>query len=178
MDCGVDELGAVQHRPCADAWRQDAVDLLDLGVRGCRHGSAVPPDQHQRGAEDYLLAVHTCAAGSQLASERDLRDVLDPHRHRPTCRNDDVLDLAEVLDPPAHADHVAFAVALDVVGTPADIVGFNRADDLAEREPIGDKTHRIGVYMVLLHIAADCVGTCDPWHGPHLRSDDPVLNRP
>ena len=82
VDRGIDELGAIEHRLRADARRERPIDLLDLGVRRRRHGSAVAADQHQRSAENDLASVHACAAGSELASERNLGNVLDAYRHR------------------------------------------------------------------------------------------------
>jgi hypothetical protein len=102
--------------------------IHDRGVRR-RHGSAVAPDQHQRGAEHHLPPF-TLALPVSLAAERDLRDVLI---HAGTAH---VLwrcpDLAEVLDALYDADH-APSPLLDKQNP--HIVGFNRADDLAEGEP-------------------------------------------
>ncbi len=157
--------------------RERAIDLLDLGVRRRRHGSAVAPDQHERGAENDFAPVHACAPSSELASQCDLGDVLDAYRHRPTRCDDSVLDVRQALDAAAGAHDVAFAVSLDIIRAPADIVGFDRFYDLAERNPIGDQACRIGLHLVLLDVAADGIGAGHTGHGLHLRPDDPILDR-
>src|SRR5207245_1035725 len=91
--------------------------------------------------------------------------------------HDDVADVGQVLDPPAGAHDVTLAVALDVVGPAADIVGLDGAGDLAEREPVSDQSRRVRLDPILLDVAADRVGAGNAGAGLHLRADDPILDR-
>src|SRR5262249_15810897 len=124
-----------------------------------------------------LASVDAGAAAAKLAANHDLGDIVDANRHRAAGGDDDVSDLGAAFDATGGADYVAFAVALNVVGTAADIVCFDRLHDRLERQPVGGKPHRVRLDLELLDEAADSVGAGDPRHAAHLRSNDPVLNR-
>ena len=70
-DRRVDELRAVEHGLGADVRRQRCCAIsLHLRIDGGGDGAAVGADQHQRRADDDLLAVLAGAAGAQLAARR------------------------------------------------------------------------------------------------------------
>ena len=100
---------------------------VDLGVDSGRHGAAVAADQHQRRADNDLVAVLAGAAGADFAADRHLGDVADPHRNAAARADDDVADVAEVFEASAGAHGDAFAVALDNAGAAAGVVGFDGA---------------------------------------------------
>jgi hypothetical protein len=168
---------ASTHCPRAYARRECQVDVLDLRIGRRRDGAAVTADERQSGAQDHLAFVDARAAGSQLTSHRHPCEVLDAHRNPAAGGDADVTDLVKALDPAGGAHNVAFAVALDVIGAAARIVGFDRIDDLAESNAIADETSRIGLDPVLLDIAADGVGAGNAGDGLHLWPYDPVLDR-
>ncbi len=171
----IDEFGAAEHRPCADAGRERPVDILDFCIRRSRDGAAVAADEHQGGAQHHLVAVHTCAACPKFATHGDLCQV--PHAHRDAAaRGDgDLLDLGEARDQAIGPHHATLAVAFDVICAAAVVVRLDRVDDLAEGNAVSDEARRIGFDPVLLDIAPDSIRTRNARHGPHLRTNDPVL---
>ena len=110
-----------------------------LAVDRGGHRPAVAADQHQRGADHDLLPVVAGAAGAQLAPDRDLGDVLHPHRHAAAGGDDDLADLLHVLDPPGGAHDIPLAVALDIARAAAGVVALQRLDDVAERQAERDR---------------------------------------
>src|SRR5262249_9623656 len=80
------------------------------------------------------------------------------------------------LDPAGGTHHVTLAVLLDGRGTPTEVIGFDSPGDVCERNPQCDQLRRVGLDMVLLHVAADSIDSGDAWHALELRSDDPVLH--
>ncbi len=107
---------------------------------------------------------------------RDIRDVLDPQRHAAPCRDDDLADFVDIFDPPARPHDDALAIALDIIGAAAHIIGLDRGDDILEGKAIADQLGRIRLHLVLLHISADRVGASQALHALHLRTNDPILN--
>ena len=123
------------------------------------------------------MPVETGAAGAQLTPDRHLGQILHPQRCVATGGDDDLTDLGDILDAAGGPHHIILAVAFDVIRTAAGIVGLHRPDDVGERDAIGDRFGRIRRDLILLDIAADGIGAGDTRHRPHLRADDPVLDR-
>ena len=81
------------------------------------------------------------------------------------------------LDAAVDAHDVALAVVLDVAGAAADVVRLERLDDVARTSGRADELRRVGLDVVLLHVAADRIDAGDALHALELRADDPVLHR-
>src|SRR5262245_38908307 len=177
IDCGIHELGPIEHRSRTDTWRQSLIDFNDLCVGGCRYGATIAADQHQRRAEHHLVSVDARAACPQLAANRYGGNIFYPNWNGAAGTNYDVLDFGEAFDPPASTHHISFPVAFDIISATAKIVGLDGPKNVIERKLISDQARRIGLDLVLLHIAADCVSTGDSCYSLHLRPDDPVLHR-
>ena len=84
---------------------------------------------------------------------------------------------SSVLDAAGGAHDVRLAVVLDVAGAGADVVALERLDHVVERQAVADELHRVGLHVILLHVAADRVDAGDALHALELRADDPVLHR-
>src|SRR6266478_2122072 len=132
-------------------------------------------DEHQGGAQHHLVAVHACAACPKFAAHGDLCHVPHAHRDAAAGGDGDLLDLGEACDQAVGPHHVTLAVPFDVICAAAVVVRFNRVDDLAEGNAVSDEARRIGFDPILLDIAPDGVRTGNARHGPHLRTNDPVL---
>ena len=123
------------------------------------------------------MPVEAGAAGAQFAPDRHLGQVLHPQRRVATGGDDDLADLGDILDAAGGSHDIILAVALDIVRAAAGIVGLHRLDDVGERDAIGDRLGRIRRDLILLDVTADGVGAGDTCYHPHLRADDPVLDR-
>jgi len=78
------------------------------------------------------VAVFAGAASSQFTADGDGGNVADANRYAISRRNHHVADVGDVFKPAAGADHDALAIALDRAGATAQIIGFQRMDDISE----------------------------------------------
>src|SRR5262249_55523910 len=115
-------------------------------------------------------------AGAGSLADRSAGRVAHAHRHAAAGGDDDRAELLDIFEASAGAHHDAFAVALDVAGAAADIVGFNGLGDIGEGQAERDQFRRFGIDLVLFEVAADRVHAGDARHHLDLRPDDPVLH--
>ncbi len=176
LDGCIDQEGAVENRLGVNARRQRLVDLLHFGVDGSRDRAAVAANQHQGSADHHLLPVLRGRAGAHLPADRHLGNVPHPDRNATAGGHDHVADLLHALQASGRAHHIALAVALDIAGAAADVVGLDRIGHVLKRQPKPDQLRRIGLNVILLHVAADRVDAGHVRHAFELWADDPVLH--
>jgi hypothetical protein len=173
---GVHELGAVEHGFEFNAGRQGAAHLVDFGINGGRDGAAIAANQHERCADDHLVAVLAGAAGPNFTADRHLGNVADTYRHRTSCADNNIANVLEIFEPSTGAHGNPFTVALDDAGATADVIGFNRASDVAEGQAQGDQLRGIRLNLVLLDVAADGIDAGHAHDALDLRPDHPILH--
>ena len=81
-----------------------------------------------------------------------------------------------MTEPAAGAHDVGLAVVFDVAGAGADVVALQGLDEIVEGDAVSRQAARIGLHLVLLHVAADRVDAGDAFDALELRADDPVLH--
>lgn len=137
----------------------------------------VVPVTHLDGAHDRVaVAVEVHGTAADVGSQRHVADVahqnggavhVRAHRH--------VLEIGDVLDVADSLHHVlGFRVLHDAA---ADVVvaASNRADDLAERQIVGEQPVRIDVHLVLPDETTNHRDVGNAGHGLELVADVPVL---
>ncbi len=182
--------GAVVERHQLDAGRQRSVgiDLCDFGL-DARHdvvGVQRAVHDHDR-RDDVVFEVAPGLAEPRHVADIDLRDVLDRHRHAVGLRQDDVLDVADLvaLRQVVGAAAVDEADAADIDrllaetdGAAADIeVGIaDRADDLGQRDAVGIELVQVDLDLEFLGGAAPGIDLHHAGNGQQPALDDPVLD--
>ena len=177
LDRGVDQLRAVQHRLDLDMRRQALADVAHLGIHGGGHRAAVVAEEHERRAHDHFLAVFAGAAGAQLTAQADRGHVADMDGRALPRADDDAGDLLLVGDAAVGPHDIGFALVFDVPGAGADVVAFQRFNDVLERQPVGHELHRVRLHVILLDIPANGIDARHSLDVLELRADDPILHR-
>src|SRR4029450_4999490 len=101
----------------------------------------------------------------------------DPHGPSAVAADRDLADLRDVEDLPGRANEILLARVLDVARPDVLVVAGECREDVAEGEPVGDESLRIGSDVELLLVAADGVDVGGARDGAELRADGPVRHR-
>ena len=88
LDGGVDQAGAVKHRPDQQVRRQGARDLFQADIHRGGNRPAVLPDPHHGGTDDDLLPAFGCGSESHFLSHADGGDVRNQYRRAASGRDD------------------------------------------------------------------------------------------
>src|SRR5207249_11804859 len=112
-----------------------------------------------------------------VTAEVNARDVLDVNRRTVLHLEDDVLNVLNFFDISAAADEILSR--RDFQRTPAHIrvAVLYRADDLAQRNVIGDERVRIEIHLELLYEVAERRDFCNACHRDKRVAQIPTLNR-
>ena len=177
LDGGVDQLGAVQYRLGLDVRRQALADVGHFGLNGGGDRAAVLAQEHERRAHHHFCPVFAGTAGAQFAAQADRRHVADVDGCALPCAHHNAGNLRLIGNAAVGPHNIGFALVFDIPGTGADVIAFQRLNDLLEREPIGHELHGVGLHVILLDVAPNGVNACHPLDVLELRADNPILHR-
>ncbi len=174
------QAGAIVVGLDLDAGGQGAVaiDLLDLGLDACNHLIGLQgPVHHHDGGDHVVLVVASGFAQPWREADLDLGDILDLHRYAIVLRQDDILDILDVLDQPDPANIDRLLAEVDRAPAHVDIGVAERRDHLWQRDVVGLQLVQVGVDVVFLGRAAPAHHLHHARHGLQPPLQHPVLQR-
>ncbi len=175
-ECLIDELGAVVNGRCRHAVGQRI--LQDLERLGDTVGdfATVLADEHEYRAHDNLATVLRGCASAQLAPYTDVCEIRNAQRHAVLRRDDDILDIVEILSLPGDTHEPLRPVVLDETRAAVVVVRTQCRGKVVVTEPVGQQLARVRRYKNFLLKATDRIDLDNPWHAQQLRTDDPVVH--
>ena len=178
VDGAVDEARAVVRGHDADAGRQTGLQLLDLVFDAQGDGERVFTVPHHDDAPGDLVAVLFVDAAAELRAELDGGDVLDVDGDAVVFLDDDVLDVADALDPADAADEVFGVILLDDAAADGQVAAGDGVVQLAERDAPGAQGFGADVDLVFHRQTAEHGDVGDASRGIELRDDVELVERP
>ena len=180
VDRDADEIAAVVERLDLDACGQRAVgiELLDRGAHALHHVHRAFKLLHQDDAGDGVgLAVAPRHADPRFEADLDVGDIRQQHRNAALLRQTILpMSSSEVMTPMPRT--LADCSPIAIVRPPTlELLDDMRADDLRQRQPVGDHPVEIDLDLVFLGVAAQHRDVGNAGHDPQPPLDDPVLDR-
>src|SRR5207248_686470 len=132
---------------------------------------------HNDPANGLALAVQFRDPAPDIAAEMHGADVLHVNRRAFIDFQHNVFDVGDAFDVAAATHEIFRGRDLESFAAYVGIARFDRTDDVAERDVVGDKRVWIEVDLVLLYEATDWRDFRDTFHGRERVAEIPVLNR-
>ena len=132
---------------------------------------------HDHGAADDLAAVHVEHAAAKIAADFHPRDVLQIDRRAVALQQDDLFQVAGILDQPEAANDELHPVLLDRLAADVEIAARDGVHHHVQRDAERAHLLRIDFDLILPHEAADAGDFRDALHGVELVANEPILQR-
>ncbi len=160
------------------ALRQRRFDFLDFLFDTIDDVERVLAVTHHHDAADGLaFAVQLRDAAPDVAAEMHGADVLHVNRRAVLHFQDNVFDVLDAFDVAAAADEIFGCRDLESLAADIGVAHFDRVDDVAERDVVGDERVWIEIDLVLLYETADGRDFRNAFHRRERVAQIPILNR-
>src|SRR4029077_8536692 len=154
--------------------RFDLVDFLFNAIDDVERVLAVT--HHDNTANGLAFAVQFRDPAPNIAAEMHGAHVLHVNRRAFIYFQHNVFDVGDAFDVAAATHEIFRGPNLESLAAYVGVARFDRADDVAERDAVGDERVWIEIDLVLLHEAADRGDFRDAFHGGKRVAQIPILN--
>src|SRR5436190_10781132 len=173
-----DQLAAVISRhDVHTGWQRrfDLVDFLFDAIDDVERVLAVT--HHDNAANGFAFAVQFRDPAPDIAAEMHGAHVLHVNWRAFIDFQDNVFDVGDAFDVAAATHEIFRGRDLESLAAYVGVARFDRTDDVAERDVVGDESVWIEVDLVLLYEAADRRDFGDALHRLERITEIPILDR-
>ena len=179
LDDLLDQQGPVVHHIHDDIGRQRRREGFKAFAEFLGHHTTVLTHQHEGQAEDDLaLTVRRNRAAADLATDCNLRDILNPHRRAVAGSNHDVLDLTDRRNTRQSPHHPRFTGGHDLPAADVGVVAAQRIQHILKREAKLDQCFRFDDDVILPLQATPRIDLGHTRHLAKLGLDHPIMDGP
>src|SRR5207244_5259009 len=177
-DSAPDQLAAVVSRHDAHTGWQGRLDLVDFlfdAINDVERVLAVT--HHDDPANRLAFAVQFRDSAPDIAAKMHGAHVLHVNRCAFIDFQHNVFDIGDAFDVAAATHEIFRGRDLESLAAYVGVAGFDRADDLAERDVVGDERVWIELDLILLYEATDRRDLRNAFHRGQRVAQIPILNR-
>src|SRR5213078_1730666 len=177
-DSATDQLAAVVSWHDAHTGWQRRFDLVDFLLDTIDHVERVLAVTHHNDPANRLaFAVQFRDSAPDIAAKMHGAHVLHVNRCAFIDFQHNVFDIGDAFDVAAATHEIFRGRDLESLAAYVGVARFDRADDVAERDVVGDERVWIEIDLVLLHEATNRGDFRDAFHRLERVTKVPVLNR-
>ena len=178
VDGAVDEVGPVVGWNDADVFGQARLQVLNLGLDALCDSERVFPVSHEHDAADDFVAVLLQDVAAKLRADLNYGHGPDIDRRAAHLFDDDVLDIAQRLDPADAANQVFGVVLLNDPSADGRVAARHGVIEFAQRDVISTQFAWIDVDLVFERLAASEADLGDARHRVQFRRDVELVEGP